>query len=268
VQRNSDVSVSQVGMDQGSSFNLVSCARCGTPVGRTYLTTSGQLDAARGAVALLASNVTLYKLSDGPQVDVLGTDMGIASHMARLQVAEGEVASLHDTCGFLSQQVAKLQAMMLLLHESSEAGARDGAAHTSKRPRGAATSPVVGGGGSSSAPRAAASSSSGTTPPRHRGGGVATPASPVTTTGSSMPSLASLASPTSLDAPAAGIGGTGGSSAPRSSGQSLLRSLLSSPSGLGALVSPNAAVAPKHASNSGGSGGKRRRRIAPQLVST
>ncbi len=120
MQRNGDVSVSQVGLDKGSSFNLVSCARCGTPVGRTYITTSGQLDAARGAIALLASNVTLYKLGTGPEVDVLGDHVGIASHMARLQVAESNVVSLRETCEYLGQQVAKLQTMVLLLHEQRE----------------------------------------------------------------------------------------------------------------------------------------------------
>lgn len=241
--------MSQVGLDKGSSFNLVSCARCGTPVGRTYITTSGQLDAARGAIALLASNVTLYKLGTGPDVDVLGEHMGIASHMARLQVAESNVVSLRDTCDYLAQQVAKLQTMVLLLHEQKE-GAPKGSTSGSGKSSASRSSPSGSGSGSGSKRGAKRQRPSG----RSSSGSSlsSTTASPTTPSTARMTSLSALASP----------GGAGSKPPPAGGSGSALVAFLSSPRGLAALSSP-----PPATTSSKSSSKKGKRRIAPQLVS-
>jgi len=270
VQRNGDVSVSQVGIDKGSSFNLVSCARCGTPVGRTYLTTSGQLDAARGAIALLASNVTMYKLGAGPDVDTMAEHAGIASHMARLQVTESNVVGLRETCDFLAEQVAKLQTVVLLLHEQQEAphqGVTSAVSSKSSSSRGSGDSRDRAAASSPADTPPKSSKRKGTKRPRERGGASATKGvsshqgkrsmssapSPAAASGGGMTSLSALASP----------GGAGGSKHSSGGSGSALASFLSSPRGLAALNSPP----PAPPASKSGSSKKGKRRIAPQLVS-
>lgn len=115
-----DVSVSQVGFDKGSAFNLTLCVRCGTPVGRVYRTTSGRMDAARDATCLLSSNITQYNLSQPGGAGGGEGDMGIASVLVRLHTTEDAVGELQGSCSYLSEQVAKLQSMLLVLAEGGQ----------------------------------------------------------------------------------------------------------------------------------------------------
>ena len=122
-----EMSVSSVGFDKGSAFNMALCTRCSTPVGKVYRTTSGRMDAARDAVCLNTGSVTLYALGSAGEAPRTAEDLGIASVLARLQDNEATVASLQETCSFLREQVSKLQAMLLVMHEGQGHG--DGAAH-------------------------------------------------------------------------------------------------------------------------------------------
>mmetsp|Transcript_14365 Transcript_14365/g.56522 ORF Transcript_14365/g.56522 Transcript_14365/m.56522 type:complete len:201 (+) Transcript_14365:59-661(+) len=100
------VSVCSSGKDAGSTYASLYCAECKTEVGRKYLTTSEELDNARGRYSLLVEKVCSYELGSAE----IHSGEGEAANAVRNGIYSAHVA---DTIGQLTSNCAELQTSLL-----------------------------------------------------------------------------------------------------------------------------------------------------------
>lgn len=121
IKTDPQLTMSQTGLDRGSSYNDLLCAGCDTLLGRIYVTTTQHMDFARGMYAFLAEEMAFYLCGSYKQAEP-GIDEAIR-------------AMLKPSPTATAKQLAMIQTMIMSIHTQLEAlSSRVGLLESSQKP--------------------------------------------------------------------------------------------------------------------------------------
>lgn len=103
VKTTSQLTMSQSGLDRGSSYNDLVCAKCDHLLGRIYMTTTQHMDFARGMYTFMAEEMAYYLCGSHKQAEP-GIDDAIK-------------AMLKPTPSTTSKQLAMVETMLMSIHK-------------------------------------------------------------------------------------------------------------------------------------------------------
>lgn len=94
------------GIDRGSSFNDLICAHCDEVIGRIYVTTTQNLDFARGMYAFLADKMAFYMCGSHQQLEP--------------EIDEAIKALIRPDPSTTSKQLAMIESMVMAMYKKIE----------------------------------------------------------------------------------------------------------------------------------------------------